>query len=432
MLSQITIENFKSYRSAVLKLAPLTLLIGANASGKSNAIEAIRFLSWLAQGRRLDDISQSVRETDIHIRGTHRDVLFDQATSNLVKLGCSLSNSGDWKDFLITLQINPDDIRVFDEEVKSDGTTVPLYYIKERSSQYSHEVQVAYNNFARGGRKPTIACKDTQAIFTQLDIPSRFKNPKSRKIIPDTVLRLQETLRKILFLDPIPRHMVDYSFIVDHQLKGDGENLSSTLYDLCIRQNRKDDVLTFIRKLPEQDIVDISFIETPRSEVMVQLVESFGGRRVTREAPLLSDGTLRVLAIAAALLSSSSGSLIIIEEIDNGIHPSRADMMLKNVLNIAQERNLRVLLTSHNPALLDTLPYSAIPNVVACFRETTSGSSQLVRLEDLYEYSSLISRGPLGQLMTNKVLDRYLKEQRDATTKKRDSLAWIKTLKLQQ
>ena len=40
MLSSVTIEGFKSYRKATL-----TVLIGANASGKSNAIEALRLLS---------------------------------------------------------------------------------------------------------------------------------------------------------------------------------------------------------------------------------------------------------------------------------------------------------------------------------------------------------------------------------------------------
>jgi hypothetical protein len=61
MIDQIKIQNFKSYQSATLKLAPLTMLIGANASGKSNAVEAIHFLSWLAAGRRLDDILQNVQ-----------------------------------------------------------------------------------------------------------------------------------------------------------------------------------------------------------------------------------------------------------------------------------------------------------------------------------------------------------------------------------
>ena len=52
MLKKILLKNFKSYQDEVLPLAPLTLMIGANASGKSNAIEAFRFLSWLAEGFR--------------------------------------------------------------------------------------------------------------------------------------------------------------------------------------------------------------------------------------------------------------------------------------------------------------------------------------------------------------------------------------------
>lgn len=45
-LQSVTIRNFKSYKEATLPLGPLTLLIGANASGKSNAVEALRLLYW--------------------------------------------------------------------------------------------------------------------------------------------------------------------------------------------------------------------------------------------------------------------------------------------------------------------------------------------------------------------------------------------------
>ena len=51
MIQSFTIKNFKSFREATLPLAPLTVLIGANASGKSNAVEAMQLLSWLASGR---------------------------------------------------------------------------------------------------------------------------------------------------------------------------------------------------------------------------------------------------------------------------------------------------------------------------------------------------------------------------------------------
>ncbi len=45
------------------------MLIGANAAGKSNAIEALRFLSWLAQGQKLTNIQYAVNNADRIIRG---------------------------------------------------------------------------------------------------------------------------------------------------------------------------------------------------------------------------------------------------------------------------------------------------------------------------------------------------------------------------
>ena len=74
MLSSFTIDNFKSYRNATLKLGPLTVLVGANASGKSNAVEALRLLSWLAQGNKLGSVRYAVQEGDQAIRGTVKDL----------------------------------------------------------------------------------------------------------------------------------------------------------------------------------------------------------------------------------------------------------------------------------------------------------------------------------------------------------------------
>lgn len=432
MINQVIIQNFKSYRSANLKLAPLTLLIGANASGKSNAIEAIRFLSWFAYGRRLDDILQNMQQTDLNVRGTLHDLTFDQSKD--ITLGCKLDNLGEWENFSISVQVQPDDMRVVAESLESESSKVPLYWIKEAADGYSREVQVAFNNFSKGGIKPTIPCSDRQAIFTQLDIPSRFAHSaskKSREIIPQIVQMMQQAFREILFLDPIPRHMTEYSFIIENEIHGDGRNVSSVLYHLCEQNHLKSQVLDFISDLPEQDIVDINFIQTPRNEVMVQLVESFGNQMITRDAPLLSDGTLRVLAVTAALLSAPEGSLIIIEEVDNGIHPSRAGTILNKIQEVAKGRNLHVLLTSHNPALLDTLPISAIPHVVACYRDPDNGDSQLIRLEDLVDYPELIARGSLGQLMTKGTLDRFLKSQRSLAQKKEQGLDWLESFRAQ-
>ena len=239
----------------------------------------------------------------------------------------------------------------------------------------------------------------------------------------------RKLLEEILFLDPNPRAMREYSFVVERTLKGDGSNLSSVLYELCVRKRRKGEVLSFIRSLPEQDITNIDFIETPRNEVMVNLMESFGGRDHVWDVQVLSDGTLRVLAVAAALLSAPEGSLVIVEEIDNGVHPSRAGILLENIQKVAESRNIRVLVTTHNPALLDALPTKAVPDVVCCYRDPDKGDSRLVRLEDLYRYPELVAQGGLGQLMTKGILDRYLKDKTKPEERKAKAMEWLESLR---
>jgi AAA15 family ATPase/GTPase len=50
MLKQLILENWKSFHLAELSFDPLTVLIGTNASGKSNVVESLEFLKRIAQG----------------------------------------------------------------------------------------------------------------------------------------------------------------------------------------------------------------------------------------------------------------------------------------------------------------------------------------------------------------------------------------------
>jgi predicted ATPase len=424
MIQSITIENFKSFEKATLPLAPLTLLIGANASGKSNAVEALQLLSWLASGRRLGDILFAIRERELSIRGTFGDLTYRGPE---ISFECELSSPSPLL-FAITFRVGEEGLRIVYESLSNRAikTNVPLYEAQPSTSPYV--LQVAYNNFSQG-RKPLISCIDEQAVFTQLATPARFaaNHRRSQKEIPAAATRLRRDLENMLFLDPDPRQMRGYSFLEEKKLHGDGANLSSVLYDLVKEKGRKEEILNFIRSLPEQNIRDVDFLEAPRGEVMVRLHETFSGPAVPREAALLSDGTLRVLAVAAALLSVQTDSLVVIEEIDNGVHPSRAELLLTNIERIARERALRVLLTTHNPALLDAIPPESIPHTIACYRDPAQGDSRLVRLEDLESYPELIAQGPVGRLVTKGILDRFLKspDKRDRAEKVEQGLAWI-------
>jgi predicted ATPase len=54
MLKKIILENWKSFRYAELPIDSLTILIGTNASGKSNVVEALEFLQRIVRGEDIE------------------------------------------------------------------------------------------------------------------------------------------------------------------------------------------------------------------------------------------------------------------------------------------------------------------------------------------------------------------------------------------
>ena len=432
MLSSFSITNFKSYRRATLKLAPLTVLIGANAAGKSNVVEALRLLSWIAAGNRLASIRLALQEKEHAIRGNLSDLGF--RPERAFSLACR-TDASDWNNYTIRLEVRDDDeLHIADERLTGTGRAsfAPLFEVAAPSQGALGDMSVAYNNFLRGGRKPQIACSDQMAVLCQLMSPARFHSghKKAQKEIPATTSRFHQQLSTITWLDPRPSLMRGYSFKTERRLTGSGANLSGVLFNLCQTEETKADLLEFVRALPEQDIQEIDFIETPRGEVMVTLTETFGGRSTKYDATLLSDGTLRVLAIAAALLSAED-RLVVIEEIDNGVHPSRAERLLEHMSRLANSRNLRILISSHNPALLDALPDDAVPHVVFCYRDHDNGSSQLIRLKDLGDYPELIARGSVGHLMTRGILERFVQDRPGPEQRRERARAWLDDIRTQ-
>lgn len=431
MLTQLHIENFKSYRKQTLHLAPLTLMIGANASGKSNALEAFRFLCWLGQGQKLSVLKHRVDDSDQILRGQLQDLGYLGA--NCFKLGCAYGDN-DWGNFerLATeITLRDGDLHITQEmiiplSILGEEEELPLYKIEQPSAGLSTDVKVSYNNFARGGKKPQVTCTDQIAIMNQLASSAifQFGHKKAQKVIPETTSRFQKLLSDTLFLDPVPSLMRSESH-PEKTLRGDCANLSGVLYTLWQDEAVKPVIIEFIKSLPEQDVKTLGFFEDRRGQVALELVESFGNKQRSWSVELLSDGTLRVLAIAAALLSAPEGSTVVIEEVDNGVHPSRARQLLAAMREQAEKRKLRLLLSTHNPALMDALPDAALGDVVFCYRDAKVGDSQLIRLSDLQDYPGLVSQGPLGELVTNGVVDRFVKSPTTPEQKKQNALNWL-------
>jgi predicted ATPase len=434
MLTEFSLSNFKSYKNSRLPLAPLTVLIGANASGKSNIIEGLRFFSWLAEGQKLSSIQYAVNSADSDqvMRGRIND-LCHYGESNFT-LGCRL-DLAELNQLNITISVLDGEIKVTDEKINGLYEIVPTPKVLS-ISESADDVTVRYNTLPsdKSGFVLCQACSNQRAMFVQLDIqPHRNDLPfeEQQNIVQlrvtETVKEYQRVLHNVIFFDPVPAKMRDYSQKSDYkELIESGSNLSSVLFHLWKNQpENKQIILNFIQSLPEQAIDGLDFLLGPRDEVMVRLSETFGNTQRYCEAALLSDGTLRVLAIAAAMLSATAGSLVVIEEIDNGVHPSRAKHLLANIRDIAEKRKLRVLLSTHNPALMDALPDEALGDVVFCYRDPEQGDSRLVRLGDMDEFPGLIAQGSLGDLVTTGIVDRFVKHPQTPEDRKRKALEWL-------
>ena len=97
------------------------------------------------------------------------------------------------------------------------------------------------------------------------------------------------------------------------------------------------------------DVADFEFPRDPSGRVHLMLCEA-NGRKVS--AYSASDGTLRFLAMLAALLGTNPAGLYFFEEIDNGIHPARQSLLLELIEKQAAKGEIQVVTTTHAPDLL--------------------------------------------------------------------------------
>ena len=163
MLSSLIIENFKSYVKAVIPLASMTFLIGPNASGKSNALEAFRLLSWLAKGMRLDDIGRNIQNGDAHIRGRAADLFKD--VTDVLTSGCHLDDSVlGWNELQIEIGMSDEQLVLEGEAISSSSEALPLYHVEGLQSKHTDVLNVMYNNFKRGKNKPRIPLRKKKSL----------------------------------------------------------------------------------------------------------------------------------------------------------------------------------------------------------------------------------------------------------------------------
>lgn len=375
MITRLEVDGFKSLQGFAVDLEPFTVFIGPNGAGKSNILEALALLARLAsmpivdafkqgRGRPIDQFSRYGAEIVGEVRFAV-ELLFVGTPDDFSRFRYELVIER------LTRSSGTEHLTVRHEQLRTlrrdEDTWIDAHPEFAEVVPPSHEVHLLFS--AKG---------DQWTRYAELDGTSELDGtPQHLPLDPQrTVLAqkagfqmrfVQNSLRLCQWLRLDLTHLAGPSDRVDTgQLRTDGSNLPTVLADLppeLLGEIRADLValvpgLSSFSVVPEGDALRVDF-------------ELSGGERLP--ARLVSDGTLRLLALLTALRVEPRPSLIGIEEPENGIYPGRL-LALVDVLRQEATRRLdeepgwegaaagttdllptQILLTTHSPLLFAAL-----------------------------------------------------------------------------
>lgn len=375
MIERLTLTDFLSFGPGAhtVDLRPLNVLIGPNASGKSNLVEAFAVLravpkdlplpirqgggveEWLWRG----DASQRATRAAIEVVFAEK-VIAEQAVR-----------------YRVAFESEAGGLVVVDERIENrTGSPKPFFYLG-----YEHGLPMLSN--ADGTKRAVrIGIDRTQSILSQR------RDPESYPEVAATGDRLKEILiyRSWSFG---PQSAIRAACRADVQTDRVLEDFSNLPARLAVLKRTPATKKRLLESLSEV-APGFSDVEIIPEGGQLRLYLTEGERNVP--AHRLSDGTLRFLSLLAILIDPGPASLVLIEEPELGLHPDVLPA-LRDLLVEASGR-VQLVVTTHSTQLVDAMTEHA-DAVVVC--EKDGGTSRLTRLQpsQIERWREFGSLGPL-------------------------------------
>jgi predicted ATPase len=360
LIEKIRLRNILSFgdKGEEIELQPLNVLIGQNASGKSNFIDVIKLLRSLTKDKGLANyISKNGGISEWIWKGKkeHKHAELEAIATNF--------------DELVRYEI------IFTESIQRLMIINEL--IEDKKLKLIGEYQSKDNSIITKRDKLDSAELNWSAIvlnisFDEITVYSDLQTNRSSEI------------RK----PQIPDAPNDF-------LEEDASNLSLVLNDLELRGNTKDIIVENLRKFNPR-IKDYSVRILGGT---VQLFIREEGLEKPISAMRLSDGTLRYLCLLAILCHPEPPQLICIEEPETGLHPDILPTI--GELLIEASKRTQLIVTTHSDILVSS--FSEVPEaVLVC--EADEDGTHLNRLDGeklkgwlkKYQLGDLWIRGEIG------------------------------------
>jgi predicted ATPase len=398
-LKNIKLSNFRTFEEIEIDLRMFNVLIGTNASGKSNFIQVIRFIKDIAESGLDSAISlqggieyarnvqiNSSKDLMIEINfGSEKNnrLLIDDGESSQKTLGLSIldtkyvlniefyKESKRYKKLKEYVELNCRFSEVSKNKEGKFGEPIELKNGKIKIANIHGDVSYEISDFK----------DDSIKSFLDKFAPVKLRRAEKSRSPPRSLLELPLTpllfdlafsLRNISIYDIDPKLAKAATPIVGKtNLDSDGGNLAIILNNILNNKKNESmfsslirDLLPFIDKVTVKDTGDKSLI--------TNLAETYSHKNYL-PAHLLSDGTINITALVIALYFG--GDPIIIEEPERNIHPYLISKIISMMKDVSERQKKQVIVTTHNP---EVVKYAGIENILFVKRDER-GFSKIYR-----------------------------------------------------
>lgn len=347
-LDKITIKGFKSIKSLEdFELKNLNVLIGGNGAGKSNFVDFFRLLSAMTKLHGLKEFIEG--DADLYLYGGPK-------TTDHIEIRMSFGNKG--YDF--ELDPTEDGFFLVNNEVSLCNNLSDLKY---GSGNFDAQFLSDKDNKELGYEQDT-ARKIHQAI-------------KSWQ-----VYHFHDTGEKAGM-----RRWCDNGH--NHELFTDASNIAPFL--LYLKEDAEDVYQEIVESVRLVTPFFNKFILKPNKKDRLRLSwRQQGLKNYPMRPSQLSDGTIRFICLATALLQPNLPSTIVMDEPELGLHPY-AIAILAELIKAASQKT-QMIIATQSPALVDNFEPE---DVIVVNREKGASTFKRLETEDLSEWLKEYSLGEL-------------------------------------
>jgi predicted ATPase len=418
MIRQVAINNFKSLHDVSAEFKPLTIIIGPNASGKSNLLDALEAVQRLVRFKGTTMPYPIPREEPREERPTIlvNEVLWRKANPTISEIfwqiDCHLSPE----------QNTPEQKSFFQQENESNFSyqlgvsnfsenDIPIISKEQLTANWPSSVgQHIYLsrqgiNVKVGRLTRHLSLASEQSDMSPSDLALHYY---ARPSFP-AIMSFRDYVLKWQFYKIIPDQIRSYRFSryfgPNRRLLKDGSNLANVLHYLSEKQpadfeyiqSEIHSTLGFSRLYTEEEKDDESTNRPGRvhfkaEEEQFADLKPFGPDN-------LSDGTLGLLALLTVLSVSDPAPLICLEEPERSIHPQLLRRLAYYIREAAQHTQL--IITTHSAEFLDHFdPYEQeYLQILIAYRDL-EGATKFVPIRNLQNVQKWLEDYMLGQIWT--------------------------------